>query len=145
MSRPLARKVAPAVCAQDAICLRHHPLSSRSVEKKEREWILAMTRTLHLGIGASGPMARRPSWGRCATGLPWSIALVFLLMACAQNHDEALNLPVACETRDCDCASDSGYTAKPPPMQWKTDGTAYCPAGYHLHVPPPPSQRMTVQ
>ena len=69
---------------------------------------------------------------------------VLLLSACSVGQVEPADLPVACETATCDCASDSGFTAKPPPMQWKTDGSAYCPQGYHLHMPPPPSQRLTI-
>ena len=107
--------------------------------------MLAMTRVFRLDIGAGATLARRSSRGRSVAGLSWSIALVFLLAACAQDRSKTLNLPIACETEVCDCASDSGYSAKPPPLLWKTDGTAYCPEGYHLHMKPPPSQRMTVQ
>jgi hypothetical protein len=84
--------------------------------------------------------ARKPAW-RMAALLP----IVLTLAGCSLGHDEAANLPVACETAVCDCAGDTGFTAKPPALLWKTDGTAYCPTGYHLHMPPPPSQRWTVQ
>jgi hypothetical protein len=69
---------------------------------------------------------------------------LLLLGACSVGQVEPADLPVACETAACECASDSGFTAKAPPLQWKTDGSAYCPQGYHLHMPPPPSQRLTV-
>jgi hypothetical protein len=78
-------------------------------------------------------------------GLAWPIGLVLLLAACAQDRGATLNLAIACETEVCDCAKDSGYTVKAPALLWKTDGTAYCPEGYHLHMKPPPSQRWTVQ
>ena len=73
------------------------------------------------------------------------IGMVLVLAACAQDRGAPVNLAVACETEVCDCAKDGGFTAKAPALLWKTDGTAYCPDGYHLHMKPPPSQRWTVQ
>jgi hypothetical protein len=107
--------------------------------------MLAMIRACRFGIGCSAPGPRGPLRGPDIRGLTGSIALTLLLSACAPDHNPSLNLPVACETAICDCAKDNGYTTKPPPMLWKIDGTAYCPEGYHLHMPPPSSQRMTVQ
>jgi hypothetical protein len=107
--------------------------------------MLAKRGGVRLDVGSIAPRSRGAGAGRNVTGWVGLIALSLLLAACTPQQSETLNLPVACETAVCDCASDSGFTAKPPPMLWKTDGTAYCPAGYHLHMPPPPSQRMTVQ
>ena len=107
--------------------------------------MLATSWVFGFGVGSSAPRWRGLSGGRNVTGLPGFIALALLTAACAQDLGGSANLPVACETAVCNCASNSGYTAKPPPMQWKIDGTAFCPEGYHLHMPPPPSQRMTVQ
>ena len=107
--------------------------------------MLTLTRIFRLETDASATVARTWVRGEYVTGLPWSIALIVLLAACAQDRSKTLNLSVACETEVCDCAKDSGYTAKPPSLLWRTDGTAYCPDGYHLHMKPPPSQRMTVQ
>jgi hypothetical protein len=66
------------------------------------------------------------------------------LAACGGQQGSSKNLAVVCETENCSCRSDSGFTKKPPPIQWKTDGTAACPDGYSLYLPPPPSLRYTV-
>jgi hypothetical protein len=102
--------------------------------------MLAKRGALRRDIGS-----REAGMGPNVMGWPGLIACAFLVAACTPQQSETLNLPVACETAVCDCASDAGFTPKPPPLQWKTDGTAYCAQGYHLHIPPPPSQRMTVQ
>jgi hypothetical protein len=128
-----------------AICLRHHPLSSSVIGKAKGCSMLTKRGVLGFDVGSIAPRSQGAGAGRNVTGWVGLIALSPLLAACAPQQSETLNLPVACETAVCDCASDSGFTPKPPPMLWKTDGTAYCPAGYHLHMPPPPSQRMTVQ
>ena len=107
--------------------------------------MLAKQGLFRLAIDSVAPGSRKPAAGRKIIDWPDLIALAFLLTACAPQNSETVNLPVACETAVCDCASDAGFTAKPPALLWKTDGTAYCPAGYHLHMPPPPSLRMTVQ
>ncbi len=69
---------------------------------------------------------------------------VVMLAACGGQQSGSANLAVVCETENCSCHSDSGFTKKPPAVQWKTDGTAYCPEGYSLYLPPPPSLRYTV-
>jgi hypothetical protein len=107
--------------------------------------MLAMKWVLQRCMGSGARRSQGPLRARHVTSMPIFIPMALLLAGCAQDRGESLNLPVACETAVCDCASDSGFTAKPPPLQWKTDGTAYCREGFHLHMPPPPSQRMTVQ
>lgn len=99
---------------------------------------------MHVETAVGVALAREPLAIRALAGLPWLVALTVILGACTLGSRGPADLPVACETNTCDCASDNGYTAKPPPMQWKTDGTAFCPQGYHLHMPPPPSQRLTI-
>ena len=87
---------------------------------------------------------RRPGGRRRGIAALCLTALGLLGASCSLGGGEPKNLPVACETADCDCAKDDGYVAKPPAVQWKTDGTASCPEGYHLHMAPPPSQRLTI-
>ena len=103
-----------------------------------------MRQTLHRGAAAGALKARGTHTIDGLASLPWLAALVLVLSACAMGSGNPADLPVACETNTCDCANDNGFTAKPPPMQWKTDGTAFCPQGYHLHMPPAPSQRLTI-
>ena len=68
-----------------------------------------------------------------------------LLVGCGLGQGgKSVDLAIACETADCSCTSDGGFSKKKPPIQWKTDGTAYCPEGYSLYQTPPPSQRWTV-
>lgn len=68
-----------------------------------------------------------------------------LLAGCGLGQGgQSVDLAVACETEDCSCTADGGFSKKKPPIQWKTDGTAYCPEGYSLYQNPPPSLRWTV-
>lgn len=76
--------------------------------------------------------------------LPLGLMAVALAACGGGQQGGSTNLAIVCETENCSCHSDSGFTKKPPPIQWKTDGTATCPEGYSLYLPPPPSQRYTV-
>jgi len=39
---------------------------------------------------------------------------------------------VRCQVSKCDCASNFMTLFDSQPVQWKSDGTAYCPEDYHL-------------
>jgi hypothetical protein len=84
-------------------------------------------------------MAREHAWR-----FPAALMLVALLAGCGQDQNKSLNLAIVCETESCTCVPQSGFVKKPPEVKWNTDGTAYCPEGFNLNVPPPKSQRMTV-
>ena len=72
-------------------------------------------------------------------------AVPLFLAACGLNQNKSLNLPIVCETESCSCVPEGGgVAAKPPEVKWNTDGTAYCPQGFELYLPPPKSQRWTV-
>jgi len=60
--------------------------------------------------------------------------LVFGFMAgcAAQVEKETAKLSIACEVSRCDCASDILTLFVSQPVQWKSDGSASCPDGYHL-------------
>src|ERR1041385_2916833 len=77
-------------------------------------------------------------------GLALLFCLTAMMLAACGGQQGSANLAIVCETENCSCHSDSGFTKKPPPIKWKTDGTASCPEGYSLYLPPPPSQRYTV-
>ena len=81
---------------------------------------------------------------RNGAGITMLLCLLALGLAACGGQAQSKNLAIVCETENCSCHKDSGFTKKPPPVQWKTDGTAYCPEGYSLYLPPPPSQRYTV-
>ena len=76
--------------------------------------------------------------------LAGALMLAVLLAGCGQNQNKSLNLAIVCETENCSCTAQSGYVKKPPEVKWNTDGTAYCPDGFNLTLPPSKSQRMTV-
>jgi len=84
-------------------------------------------------------IAREPAWR-----FPAALLLAALLAGCGQNQNKTLNLAVVCETENCSCQPQSGFVKKPPEVKWNTDGTAYCPEGFNLALPPTKSQRMTV-
>jgi hypothetical protein len=87
-----------------------------------------------------GQMGKRRRGG----GLALLLCLAAVALSACGQQGQSANLAIVCETENCSCHKDSGFTKKPPPVQWKTDGTAYCPEGYSLYLPPPPSQRYTV-
>ncbi len=84
-------------------------------------------------------IARESAWR-----FPAALMLAVLFAGCSQNQDRTVNLAIVCETENCVCAPQSGFVKKPPDVKWNTDGTAYCPEGFDLRLPPPKSQRMTV-
>jgi len=61
-------------------------------------------------------------------------ALILGLVAgcAAEAEKEANTLSVACEMAKCDCVSDVLIFFDTQPVQWKSDGKAYCPKDYHL-------------
>jgi hypothetical protein len=50
----------------------------------------------------------------------------------AEAEREAARLSLACQVSKCDCASDIFVIFDSEPIQWKDDGSASCPEGYHL-------------
>ncbi|MEA2781809.1 MAG: hypothetical protein QOK29_3353 [Rhodospirillaceae bacterium] len=77
--------------------------------------------------------------GRWAGILP----LVFLLGACAPQK-QAKDLSLVCEVSKCDCAKTAGFSMDSKPVEWRSDGSAFCPAGYYLRsLEKTPSMRMT--
>lgn len=56
-----------------------------------------------------------------------------LVAGCAGAVEkEATKLSFACQVSRCDCASNVMTLFDSQPVQWKSDGSAYCPEGYHL-------------
>ena len=68
------------------------------------------------------------------------LMLGFAAGCAAQAEKEAAKMSFACQVSKCDCASDFMTLFDSQPVQWKTDGSAYCPEGYHLRrlSPAPP-------
>ena len=63
----------------------------------------------------------------------FSILILGLITGCAgEAEKEATTLSLACEMSKCDCVSDVLAFFDTEPVQWKPDGKAYCPKGYHL-------------
>jgi len=61
------------------------------------------------------------------------LILAGLLAGCADRAEsEAAKLSLACQVSKCDCISDTVSFFDEEPVQWKQDGTASCPEGYHL-------------
>jgi hypothetical protein len=70
--------------------------------------------------------------------LPMFLSLL-VLAGCSTfegPQETAAQLALACEMTKCECqVPQSGYSfsKKPPvPVEWRSDGAAYCPAGYTL-------------
>jgi hypothetical protein len=62
-----------------------------------------------------------------------SILVLGLVAGCAAEAEkEATKLSLACQMSRCDCASDVMALFDTEPVQWKSDGRASCPEGYHL-------------
>lgn len=73
-----------------------------------------------------------------------STLILGLVAGCAAEVEkEATRLSLACETSKCDCASDVMTLFDSQPVQWRADGSAYCPADYHLRrLAPAPAKPM---
>ena len=70
-------------------------------------------------------------------------ALILGLMAgcAAQAEKESAKMSLACQFSKCDCASNTFTLFDTQAVQWKSDGTAFCPEGYHLRrLEDPPTQ-----
>jgi hypothetical protein len=67
-----------------------------------------------------------------------------LVAACAAAAEkEAAKLSLACQVSKCDCASNFMTLFDSQPVQWKADGSAYCPEDYHLRrLEPAPANPM---
>jgi hypothetical protein len=76
--------------------------------------------------------------------IPAALMLAAILAGCGQDQNKTLNMPIVCETENCSCQPQSGYVKKSPEVKWNTDGTAYCPEGFNLTLPPTKSMRLTV-
>jgi len=62
-----------------------------------------------------------------------STFILGLVAGCgAAAEKEATKLSFACQVSKCDCASNIMTLFDSQPVLWKTDGSAYCPEGYHL-------------
>ncbi|HSY86799.1 MAG TPA: hypothetical protein VLA85_09525 [Verrucomicrobiae bacterium] len=72
------------------------------------------------------------------------LPLLMALSACTGGSDERQqNLSLACEMRKCDCGPDDQLFKPGVPVLWQTDGSTYCPKGYHLRIlDQPPSSKM---
>jgi hypothetical protein len=73
-----------------------------------------------------------------------STLILGLLSGCAAAIEkETAKLSLACEVSKCDCASNFMTLFDSQPVQWKPDGTAYCPEDYHLRrLTPAPAKPM---
>jgi len=61
------------------------------------------------------------------------LGLALGLLGCASEVEkQSTKLSLACEVTKCDCASDFMTLFDSQPVQWKPDGSASCPEGYHL-------------
>lgn len=62
-----------------------------------------------------------------------SVLVLGIVGGCAAAVEkEATKLSLACQVSRCDCASNVMTLFDSQPAQWKSDGSAYCPEGYHL-------------
>jgi len=62
-------------------------------------------------------------------------AVAALAIGCDTTRKELPNLPLACETRQCVCTEAEILVLreiKEVPVEWRSTGEAYCPAGYVL-------------
>jgi len=69
------------------------------------------------------------------------ILILGLVAGCgAAAEKEATKLSFACQVSKCDCVSNVLAFFDTQSVQWKSDGSAYCPEGYHLRrlAPAPP-------
>ncbi len=73
-----------------------------------------------------------------------SALILGLVAGCAAEAEkEATKLSFACQVSKCDCASNVMTLFDSQPAQWKSDGSAYCPEGYHLRrLAPAPAKPM---
>jgi hypothetical protein len=67
-----------------------------------------------------------------------------LVAGCAAEVEkEATKLSLACQVSKCDCASNFMTLFDTQPVQWRSDGSAYCPEDYHLRrLEPAPAKPM---
>jgi len=62
-----------------------------------------------------------------------SILILGFAPGCAAEVEkETTRMSYACQMQKCDCASNVFTIFDSEPVQWKSDGSAYCPEGYHL-------------
>jgi len=73
-----------------------------------------------------------------------SALILGLLAGCAaEAKKEATKLSFACQVSKCDRASNVMTLFDSQSVQWKSDGSAYCPEGYHLRrLEPAPAKPM---
>jgi len=73
-----------------------------------------------------------------------STLIMGLVAGCAAEAEkENAKLSIACEVSPCDCASNYMTLFDSQPVQWKPDGSASCPADYHLRrLAPAPAKPM---
>lgn len=71
-----------------------------------------------------------------------STLILGLMAGCAaQVEKETARMSLACQFSRCDCASNFLTLFDTQAVQWKSDGTAFCPEGYHLRrLEDPPKQ-----
>jgi hypothetical protein len=62
-----------------------------------------------------------------------SLLVLGLVAGCAAAAEkENAKLSLACQMSRCECAHDVMALFDTQPVQWKPDGSASCPEGYHL-------------
>jgi hypothetical protein len=73
-----------------------------------------------------------------------SALILGLVAGCAAEAEkESTKMSFACQVSKCDCASNVMTLFDSQPVQWKADGTAYCPEDYHLRrLAPAPAKPM---
>ena len=73
-----------------------------------------------------------------------SVLILGVIAGCAAEVEkEAAKLSFACQVSKCDCASNVMPLFDTQPVQWNSDGSAYCPEGYHLRrLAPAPAKPM---
>jgi hypothetical protein len=73
-----------------------------------------------------------------------STLILGLVAGCAAEAEkEGTRMSFACQVSKCDCASNIMTLFDAQPVQWKSDGSAYCPEGYHLRrLAPAPAKPM---
>jgi hypothetical protein len=80
-------------------------------------------------IAAEGTTSGEPDMRRAILSI---LMLGFMAGCAAQVEKETAKMSFACEISRCDCASNVLTLFDSQPVQWKSDGSAYCPDGYHL-------------
>jgi hypothetical protein len=80
-------------------------------------------------IAAEGTTSGEPDMRRAILSI---LMLGFMAACAAQVEKETAKMSFACQVSRCDCASNILTLFDSQPVQWKSDGSAYCPDGYHL-------------